>query len=241
MIYDCLRTGRSDALARLTASVLTRTNRAVGRFFDFEFFEPAVRRASQAVQHLKPFDVSLKKVGFFQHGKRNTTFFLEPQSEPTATAEASGLIALHRALLSAFPSCDDTATISASGFTPHLSVAQSNGPLQLADVERAWQSETASFLVDKLYLLHRADHADPFHVRFLIPLSSATVDVVDWKYSADSKCGFETQRPPTPAASSTKPRLSAPVEQSDRTSEAPPQPPVLPKPNSRKRIVHPWQ
>jgi poly(A) polymerase len=183
-----------------------------------EFFEPAALRAVQALQHMKPFTITLQNFGFFQHGKTNRTIFLDPEGN-TAPDESSALLALHRALLTAFPSCDDTATISARGFVPHLSVAQSQGPLEL---DARWHP--VSFLVEQVFLLHRADNGDPFHVRCVIPFGSvAAPDFVDHKYSAEA-FGSDSTRP-TPTTAQAVAPVGAGLE--------------LRK--SRKRIVHPWQ
>jgi 2'-5' RNA ligase len=122
----------------------------------FEAVLPALR---QAVQPLAPFDVTLRTIRSFEHGRGRYTLWLAP--EP-----ASGLDELQAALQTAVPDCDDVRRY-ANGFTPHLSIGQVQGRAAYAALKEtlhhAWQPLT--FRVDRIHLIRlREPPADVFEV-----------------------------------------------------------------------------
>jgi 2'-5' RNA ligase len=103
-----------------------------------EEFAELLDTVRTACRSVPPFEVELREFRAFAHGERSVTLWLAP-------LPADGLANLHRALLSAFPDCVDTAQFE-GGYTPHLSVGQVRGPEAVrraeelrAQLQAGWQ------------------------------------------------------------------------------------------------------
>ena len=127
----------------------------------------AVRTACQSVP---PFEVELRDFRCFTHGERSVTLWLAP-------VPPEGLANLHRALLSVFPDCADTAQFE-GGFTPHVSIGQVRGPEAVrraeelrAQLQSCWNP--LRFAVREVSLLWRDEPPDDvFRVGETIPLAA---------------------------------------------------------------------
>ena len=73
---------------------------------------------AEALQSIAPFQITLDDVRRFEH-RSSSTAWLHPRSDPPGALEA-----LQAALEGLFPQCNEQSSISPSGFTPHLSIAQ---------------------------------------------------------------------------------------------------------------------
>ena len=103
---------------------------------------------------LEPFSLRLHKVHHFRHGRTRWTLWLDPiPHEP--------LRELVRRLQLAVPDCTDTGQFP-SGFTPHLSIGQSEGTKAFfalqAHLRATWTP--LSFPVDRVALIHRGEPPD---------------------------------------------------------------------------------
>ncbi|BDG05645.1 2'-5' RNA ligase family protein [Anaeromyxobacter oryzae] len=90
--------------------------------------EQATPAARAALGAIPPFEVSLGRFEVFPHRGGTFTVWLAPEPK-------EALVALHAALVRAFPRCDDGNRF-AGGFTPHLSVGQARGPEALDEFQR---------------------------------------------------------------------------------------------------------
>jgi len=119
---------------------------------------------AEALRKIPPFEVTLDAVRRFQH-RSSSTVWLHPRSEPPGALEA-----LQAALEALFPQCSEQSSISASGFTPHLSIGQ----VDQSDDAEARMAEwrrilPISFPVRSIHLIsRRGDEA--FVIRYAIPL-----------------------------------------------------------------------
>ncbi|WP_437962050.1 RNA repair domain-containing protein [Sorangium sp. So ce119] len=84
-------------------------------------FAEARGAIAAALRDVAPFEVTLDDVRRFQH-RAGATVWLHPRSEPPGALEA-----LQARLEALFPRCSEQSTVSAGGFTPHLSIAQLRG------------------------------------------------------------------------------------------------------------------
>jgi 2'-5' RNA ligase len=111
--------------------------------------------------------VTLDDVRRFQH-RSSSTVWLHPRSEPPGALEA-----LQAALEALFPQCSDQSSISASGFTPHLSIGQvdhnDDAEARMAEWRRILP---ISFPVRSIHLISRRDD-EAFVIRYAIPLGEA--------------------------------------------------------------------
>lgn len=98
-------------------------------------FADVMPRLTAACSRLTPFYITLTRFGFFPHGRNNATLWLAP--EPL-----EALVALQATLQASFPEYDDVSRYAA-GFTPHLSVGQTNSVAArqhvLDDLQATWQ------------------------------------------------------------------------------------------------------
>lgn len=129
-------------------------------------FAGARRVIAEALRDVPPFTVVLDELRRFQH-RSSATVWLRPRSEPPGALEA-----LQARLEALFPQCSEQSRVSASGFTPHLSIAQFLR-VEEADARVAeWQHILPiTFPVRAIQLISRRGD-EPFAVRFSIPLGS---------------------------------------------------------------------
>ena len=134
-------------------------------------FRPAAQFAAvlpglgEAVAAVPPFDVALRTIRYFDHGRGRYTWWLAP--EPAAAVDR-----LQAALQAAAPGCDDVRR-HPGGFTPHLSLGQAHGRAELERLLAAWQAswQPIRFRVDRVHLLARGDPPeDVFAVVHTLPL-----------------------------------------------------------------------
>jgi 2'-5' RNA ligase len=133
-----------------------------------EMFAEAAAALRTAVADIDPFEITLREIRHFHHGRRSYTIWLAP--EP-----AHGLKRLQAALQAAIPECDD-ASRYAGGFTPHLSLGQVRSATVLTELtrslQRSWQP--FAFTVTRVSLIWRNDPPDDvFRVDRHIALGTA--------------------------------------------------------------------
>jgi poly(A) polymerase len=126
-------------------------------------FEAAAQATAEAVASLKPFEVELSHFDAFEH-RASSTVWIRPD-----TKVPGALIELQRALLSAFPTCQEQQR--EGGFTPHLTVAQCTNLSSARESIGRWQAawKPSSFVVDEVCLISRRGD-EPFEVRHRIKL-----------------------------------------------------------------------
>ena len=116
-----------------------------------------------AVATVEPTPVTLAEFRSFRHGPTSHTIWLSP--EP-----AEALVRLQRALVAAFPDCNDTSRYE-GGYTPHLSVGQAHDPRELLQrLQRDWRP--ILFPLDAVALIVR-DADGVFHVERTFPLGKS--------------------------------------------------------------------
>lgn len=122
---------------------------------------------SLACSQIRAFQVTLARFHFFHHGRQGYTLWLDPDPDDP-------LNELQEYLWKILPECDDVRRFK-SGFTPHLSVGQTNGrgalEMLLARLQKQWHPVT--FTAREVSLISRDDPpGDIFHVEDVIPLMS---------------------------------------------------------------------
>lgn len=133
-------------------------------FVPEEHFEAAAELASEALASFEPFTVRLEKLEHFRH-RGSATLWARPDSRPPRR-----LSDVQQALQAAFPQCDEQSRHSGSGFTPHLSLGQSDlrsATETLATWQRDWQP--LEFEVREVQLISRRGD-EPFEVRYSVSL-----------------------------------------------------------------------
>lgn len=140
-------------------------------FVPEEHFEAAAAIAAEALASFEPFTVRLERLDLFRH-RGSSTLWARPDSRPPHRLED-----VQRALQSAFPRCDEQSSHSETGFTPHLSLGQSevrSAPETLAAWQRDWLP--LEFEVREVQLISRRGD-EPFEVRYSVRLGGG------WKKS----------------------------------------------------------
>jgi 2'-5' RNA ligase/uncharacterized protein (UPF0248 family) len=127
-------------------------------------FDEARRVFAEALRDTSPFTVTLDEVRRFQR-RSGTTVWLHPRCDPP-----DALIALQAKLEALFPQCNEQSRVSASGYTPHLSIAQ----FTLADEAEGHMAEwrrllPITFPVRSIKLISRRGD-EPFAIRASVPL-----------------------------------------------------------------------
>ena len=84
--------------------------------------------AERALAAVAPFEVRLARLEAFRHRGGTFTLWLAPEPK-------DALAAVQAALVDRFPECDATGRF-AGGFTPHLSVGQARGEVELEALRR---------------------------------------------------------------------------------------------------------
>ena len=160
-------------------------------------FDRAAAKAREALRDIEPFTVSLRTFGHFAHAK-SCTVWLHPSGhgeeadddDDNGSPEASGgfrnsadslppvsdsVMATQAALERAFPFANDLSTISAAGFTPHLSVGQYDDKETASEAESAMNATWApmTFEVDAVYIISRAGPDAPFEFKARVPLGAS--------------------------------------------------------------------
>lgn len=166
-----------DTLSEPIQAIRRKHDRKVGRWMPhmnivYPFrprrnFGMAARLTEEACARIEPFEITLGSFGTFDHGSSHT-MWLDPQPrEP--------LVELHRVLAEQFPDCDETGRFE-TGFTPHLSVGQTQTKAEaeelIAGFTAAW--EPIVFVVDAVALIWRSRQTDDiFRVDRTIALGGA--------------------------------------------------------------------
>jgi poly(A) polymerase len=136
-------------------------------FLPEESFDDAEALLAEALQEVKPFEVTLAGFSHFEH-RANITAWLRPEDRP-----GGALQALHATLEKALPECDAQGRKSARGFTPHLSVGQlpRSGAAETARTLAAWEKHwrPLTFQVREVCLIRRKGDT-PFEVLRRVPL-----------------------------------------------------------------------
>jgi 2'-5' RNA ligase len=123
---------------------------------------PALEKACAA---LRPFEVRLAELRYFHHEHERYTLWLAPEPEDT-------LVQLQESLWQLVPECDDTRRFG-RGFTPHLSLGQVRGHLELMQLLEHLQDdwEPLTFTADAVNVIRRGDPPDDvFQVERALPL-----------------------------------------------------------------------
>jgi poly(A) polymerase len=133
-------------------------------FVPEEHFEAAAALAAEALASFEPFTVRFERLDLFRH-RGSCTLWARPDSRPHAR-----LNALQAALQSAFPRCDEQSRHSEAGFTPHLSLGQTE-VRGAAETLAAWQRDWSplEFEVREVQLISRRGDG-PFEVRYTVTL-----------------------------------------------------------------------
>lgn len=117
----------------------------------------------EALRDVSPFEVTLDEVRCFQH-RSSLTAWLHPRSEPPGALEA-----LQAKLEALFTQCREQSSVSANGFTPHLSIAQLGADQAEARLNEWQRILPISFPVRSIYLISRRKE-EAFAIRHVIPL-----------------------------------------------------------------------
>ena len=125
----------------------------------------ALPALTEAGRHIAPFQVTLATFQSFTHAFGKATMWLEPEPRHV-------LVTLQAALQAAFPAYDEQSRF-ATGFTPHLSVAQATSPAARQHVRNvlqgAWQP--VQFTLTAIMLIWR-EAEGAFEVAHAIPLGA---------------------------------------------------------------------
>jgi len=104
---------------------------------------------SKICKKIKPFEVTLSNLKYFNHGKQKYTLWLTPEPQ-------SLIIEIQYKLLAIVPDCNNV-NLHKNGFTPHLSVGQIEGKKRLIEVidtlQRNWSH--LKFTIDSIYFIAR--------------------------------------------------------------------------------------
>lgn len=111
------------------------------------------------------FEIIFEKLDYFHHKRENYTLWLKP--EPSDKIKE-----LQKKLLDYVPECDDVNNFK-TGFTPHLSLGQIKGKLNLHSVKKEleYNWKLLSFIVKDIALIWRnkENPRDPFKVIEKVP------------------------------------------------------------------------
>ncbi|OJJ15621.1 hypothetical protein BKI52_37700 [marine bacterium AO1-C] len=136
-------------------------------FIPEDLFEQALPLLENALQKLRPFEITLTDFGYFEH-RKSTTAWLKP-----ATQSPDALQQLQAALHELFPQCNEQSS-RASGFTPHLSIGQFASPDEAKATLPQWHS--IRFTAKRIALISRGK-ATPFEVKYEISLGTPSIKV----------------------------------------------------------------
>jgi beta-phosphoglucomutase len=119
-----------------------------------EMFTEAAVALRTAVADVDPFEITLREIRHFHHGRRSYTIWLAP--EPV-----DELKHLQAVLQVAVPNCNDVAR-HAGGFTPHLSLGQARSAGAMEGVIRSLQDQwrPLTFTLARVSLIWRNDPPD---------------------------------------------------------------------------------
>ncbi|APR78280.1 endonuclease/exonuclease/phosphatase family protein [Minicystis rosea] len=136
-------------------------------FVPESLFAEAKKTIAAALRAQSAFTVTLAEFRRFDH-RASSTVWLRPESDPE-----NALVTLQAMLEALFPRCNEQSRISASGFTPHLSIAQARGAHEAEVHMAAWQAEWQPivFPVRSVELLARSGE-EPFSVRASVPFGA---------------------------------------------------------------------
>ncbi len=123
-------------------------------FRPIDEFEAIYERFVEICRDFEPFYIALSKFNYFHHGGESYTVWLEP--EP-----AEKIIKLQDRLQEVVPDCDDVRKFK-GGFTPHLSVGQVKGRVELERLLIKLEQEWAPFRfeVKSVFMIWRNDPPD---------------------------------------------------------------------------------
>lgn len=126
-------------------------------------FAEATGILTEALRDVAPFDVTLDELRRFEH-RASATAWLHPRSEPPGAVES-----LQARVEGLFPQCTEQSSVSASGFTPHLSIAQIHGGDAEPLLSEWGRILPITFPVRSIQLISRRED-EPFAVRHAVPL-----------------------------------------------------------------------
>lgn len=130
--------------------------------------EEILEQLRSATQQIEPFPVRLQQLGTFG-GKQRGVLWLKPDSSlPDDNAALAPLLALHKKLEEAFPICKDQT--KGGKFTPHMTISHfvnlADAKAAQATIEDEYREElegdNLTFLLDRIYLLHRKGDGGQF-------------------------------------------------------------------------------
>ena len=137
-------------------------------FRPHEEFDALAAGLCAACAAVEPFDVTLARFGWFDHGGESYTTWLAPEpAEPLAR--------LQEAVWHVAPDCDDVRRFD-GGYAPHLSVGQVRGRRAMEErierLQNGWRPP--AFRVDAVSLIWRGEPPDDvFRVGRTVPLGGA--------------------------------------------------------------------
>ena len=118
-------------------------------FRPIEYFNDLINRFCETCKNIESFTVSLKNFRFFHHNPQNYTIWVYP--EPIESIKK-----LQLELIKTIPDCNDLNNFE-NGYTPHLSVGQVKGKLNLLKtielLQKQWKE--ISFSLKNIYFISR--------------------------------------------------------------------------------------
>lgn len=164
-------------------------------FIPEALFEAALPLLAQALQQLRPFEITLEDFQYFEH-RKSTTAWLRPVPQ-----FAQALQQLQDVLQPLFPQCHEQ-TSRATGFVPHLSVGQFDSPEEAQKLLPDWSPIT--FLADKIALISRQKDT-PFDIKYSVYLGQKPLE----NTAKISLMAWAKQRMPRISGAATKKRSQA--------------------------------
>jgi len=133
-------------------------------FVDSSYFESAAGELREYLQHVEPFEVSIKNIQYWKN-KNSCTLFLEPE-----TRKEDALVKLYEGVSGVYPESRD----AGNQFEPHIGIGYFKGATAEKEA-RQYQAQyqdnwkPMSFLAKEIYILSRTSQETPFEVRKIIP------------------------------------------------------------------------
>ena len=132
-------------------------------FVPVDDFEDGAVALASAISALPPFEVVLRRLCHFNHGKKSVTAWLEPECSDSAW------VTLQTLAQATFPHCTDQT--NRGPFVAHLTIGQFADEAALAPLRaQAADFEPIRCTVGELCLISRAGQDEPFLVHWRVPI-----------------------------------------------------------------------
>ncbi len=137
-------------------------------FYPAEHFSQVEPKLLMVCGDYQPFELTLSRFRYFEHGSKNHTMWLEPEPGDV-------VVRLQEKLQNKIPECEHVSRHK-GGFTPHLSVGQVRRREELeellADLQVNWVP--LKFLIETVHLIRRYNSpGDIFRVEQSIPFGGS--------------------------------------------------------------------